>query len=484
VAKPKIEVLSREEIEEIHARSLSVLSRVGVRVDHDGALKLLRDIGAEVDFNKKIAKIPEHLVNEALKKTPHTIRLYYRDGKKYLELKPGGDTYFDVGSAGLYYIDWRTNEVRRALTRDLAEVARVTDALPNINLMSTALVPADVPETIVDRWRMYVVTKNCVKPIDTGAFTLEGIPDAVKLIAAVVGEENVGKKPFTIFAACPSPPLKWSNITTQNLIDCAKYHVPSFIIPMPQTGGTGPATLAGSILQANAEFLAGLVIAQFTRPSAPVVYGGSPCVFDQRFGTPSVGAIEVQLMTSAFAQLARFYGVPNQQYVMVSDAMIPDPQVTLESAMGALIAVLSGVNVAVGPGMLLEENGISLIKLVFDDEIAGLALRFGKGILVDTETLAEKLIEEVGPGGLFLKYKHTREWWIKEHYIPKLLNRKTYDMWKKSGAKDLVTVAKEQVEKILREHVVEPLPPDIEKELDKTMLEIAKKYGIEKLPPV
>jgi len=164
--------------------------------------------------------------------------------------------------------------------------------------------------------------------------------------------------------------------------------------------------------------------------------------------------------------------------------MIPDPQVTLESAMGALIAVLSGVNVAVGPGMLLEENGISLIKLVFDDEIAGLALRFGKGVLVDVETLAEKLIEEVGPGGLFLKYKHTREWWIKEHYIPRLLNRKTYDMWKKSGAKDLVTVAREQVEKILREHVVEPLPPDIEKELDKTMLEIAKKYGIEKLPLV
>jgi trimethylamine--corrinoid protein Co-methyltransferase len=92
--------------------------------------------------------------------------------------------------------------------------------------------------------------------------------------------------------------------------------------------------------------------------------------------------------------------------------------------------------------------------------------------------------EEVGPGGLFLKYKHTREWWIKEHYIPKLLNRKTYDMWKKSGAKDLVTVAREQVEKILREHVVEPLPPDIERELDKTMLEIAKKYGIEKLPPL
>ena len=482
--KPRLEVLSREEIEEIHVRSLSILSRVGVRVDHDGALKLLKDIGAEVDFNKKIAKIPEHIVKEALAKAPSTIRLYYRNGKKYLELKPGGETYFDVGSTGIYYVDWRTNEVREALTRDLVEVARVTDALPNTHIMSTALVPADVPKTIVDRWRMYVVTKNCVKPIDTGTFTLEGIPDAVKLMATVVGEENVSRKPFMFFASCPSPPLKWSEITSQSLIDCARYHIPQQIIPMPQTSGTSPATIAGSVLQSNAEFLAGVVIAQFTSPSAPIIYGGSPNVFDQRFGTASIGAVEVQLLASAFAQLARFYGVPCAQYVMVSDAMIPDPQVTLESAVGALAAVLAGINVAIGPGMLLEENGVSLIKLVFDDEIAGLALRFGRGILVDAETLAEKLIEEVGPGGLFLKYKHTREWWVKEHYIPRLLNRKTYDMWKKSGAKDLNTVAKEQVEKILKEHVVEPLPPDIERDLDKTIQEIAKKYGIEKLPQI
>jgi len=303
-------------------------------------------------------------------------------------------------------------------------------------------------------------------------------------MAAVVGEENVGKKPFMFFAACPSPPLKWSSITTQNLMDCAMYHVPAHIIPMPQTGGTSPATLAGSIVQGNAEFLAGLVIAQFTRPSAPIIYGGSPNVFDQRFGTASVGAVEVQLVAAAFAQLARFYSVPCAQYVMVSDAMIPDPQAALESAIGALTAVLTGINVAIGPGMLLEENGISLIKLVIDDDIAGLALRFGRGILVDTETLAEWLIEMVGPGGLFLKYKHTREWWVKEHYIPKILNRKTYDMWEKSGSKDLLTVAREQVEKILKEHVVEPLPPDIERELDKTIQEIAKKYKIEKLPQI
>jgi len=483
MARPKIEVLDRDEVAEIHWRSLNILSRVGVKIDHAEALKMLQSIGAEVDFNKNIAKIPEYIVREALKKAPASVRLYHRDGKQYIELY-GWNTYFVVGSAAFYYMDWKTDEVRRPLSKDLADVAKVTDALPNTHIMSTALVPADIPEIVADRWRMYVVIKNCSKPIDTGAFTVEGVPDAAKLIASIVGEENVGRKPFMIFAACSSPPLKWSSLTTQNLIDCAKYGIPAHIIPMPQTGGTAPATLAGAVVQANAEFLAGMVIAQFTKPGAPIVYSGSPTVFDQRFATSCTGYIEVGLISAATSQLAKFYGVPSASYTIVSDAKVVDPQASLEPAFGALISVLSGINMAIGSGMLLEENCISLVKLAIDDDIAGSALRFAKGIYVDVETLAEKLIEEVGPGGLFLKYKHTRDWWRKEHFIPKLLDKKTVDMWRKSGSKTLNTVAREYVEKILKEHSVEPLPPDIERSLDGVMLEIMKRYKVEKTPQI
>ncbi|MCS7366386.1 MAG: trimethylamine methyltransferase family protein [archaeon YNP-WB-062] len=483
MAKPRIKVLSDDEILEIHWRSLSILSKVGVKVDHKGALELLRNIGADVDLNSKVAKIPEYIVKEALNKTPNIVKLYYRDGKRFIELY-GDNTYFDVGSAAYYYMDYKTNEIRRPISRDLAEVARVTDFLPNTHIMSTALVPSDIPEIIADRWRMYVVTKNCTKPIDTGTFTMEGIPDAVKIMASVVGEENVSKKPFMIFAACPSPPLKWSELTTQNLMDCAKYGIPAHIIPMPQTGGTSPATIAGSIVQSNAEFLAGLVIAQFTKPSAPIVYSGSPTVFDQRFATSCTGYIEVGLISAAFSQLAKFYNIPSASYTMVSDSKVIDSQSAIESSLGALISVLSGINMAIGSGMLLEENCISLIKLVIDDDIAGSTLRFARGIQVDVDTLAEEVIREAGPGGLFLKHKHTREWWRKEHYIPKLFDKRTYDMWKKLGSKDLNTIAKENVEKILKEHVVEPLPKDVEKMLDETMKNIAHKYGIEKLPEI
>ncbi|MEM4854757.1 MAG: trimethylamine methyltransferase family protein [Thermosphaera sp.] len=483
MAKPKVEIFSREELEEIHIRSLSVLRRVGVRIEHEKALKVLHEIGAEVDPGKKIAKIPEHIVKEAIKRAPHSIKLYYRDGKRYLDLY-GWNTYFVVGSAGLYYIDWRTNESRRALTKDLIEVARITDYLPNTHIASTALVPHDVPDVIADRWRMYVVIKNTVKPMDTGGFTPEAIPDAVKLMASVIGEENVSRKPFMSFAICPSPPLKWTKLAVQNLIDCAKYSVPAHIIPMPQTGGTAPATLAGAITQANAEFLSGLVIAQFTNPGAPVIYHGSPTVFDIRYGTSCTGFIEVGLLSLGMCQLAKYYGLPFGSYTLVSDAKVVDAQAALETAFGALISVLGGINMATGSGMLYEENAISLIKLVIDDDICGSALRFSRGVTVDIETIAEKLIEEVGPGGLFIRHKATRDIWLKEHFMPKLLDKKTVDMWKKTGGKDINTVAKEYVEKILKEHVPELLPPDIEKDLSRAMYEIAKRYGIESFPEV
>ena len=481
--KPRLEVLSREEIAEIHWRSLEILSRVGILVEHEEALKLLKDIGAEVDFNKKIAKIPEHIVNEALKRTPHIVKIYYRDGKRYIELQ-GWNTYFSGVPGPYLYVDWKTNEIRNILSRDLANWARVIDALSNIH-MASYLVPADVPEIITDRWEVYVLVKNTSKPITASAYTLDGVPDVAKIIATIIGEENISKKPFLLHPICNASPLKWDKRITQILMDCARYKIPVRLTPMPSAGGTSPATLAGTLLQANTEVLSGVVIAQFTKPGTPIVYTGSPIILEQRSAISCSGPIEVALMATAFSQLAKFYGLPcGYSTLMTSDAKVPDQQAALEAAFHALAATLSGINVVIGAGGLSYALGVSLIKLVIDDDVAGSALRFAKGIQVDVETLAEWLIEEAGPGGHFLKYKHTREWARKEYYIPKLLDKFSVHAWKERGAKMLSAVAKEYVEKILKEHVVEPLPPDIERELDKTILEIAKRYGIEKLPQI
>jgi len=155
---PRLQLLSRDEVESIHLASLKLLEEVGVKIYNDAVLKLLADAGIDVDFDKKLARIPQHLVKESLVKAPSTIRLYSRDGKHDRILEGNRITY-NPGSTALYILDSRTGEVRPPLSRDLADLVRLTDSLEHIQAQSTALVVSDVPEAIVDRYRLYIVLR-------------------------------------------------------------------------------------------------------------------------------------------------------------------------------------------------------------------------------------------------------------------------------------------------------------------------------------
>jgi len=482
-SQPLLQLLSREEIETIHLSSLKVLEEVGVMIQSDAALKLVADAGVDVDASKKIARIPQHLVKESLVKAPSTIRLYSRDGKHDILLE-GNRVHYDPGSAALYLLDSRTGEIRRPVSKDLADFVRLADALDNIHAQSTALVVSDVPDAIVDRYRLYVVLKNSPKPIVTGTFSIDGLYDMKDMLAAVVGgEKELARKPMAIFDLCPSAPFKWGEFIAQNLIDCAKYGIPAEILPMPQLGATGPVTLAGSLVQLNAEFLSGLVLSQLANPGAPVIYGGSPTTFDMRYLTARLGAIETIMMGCAYAQMAKYYDLPTHMYLGLSDTKIVDAQAGFESGLGITLGALAGVNMMSGPGMLDFENCQSFEKLVIDDTICGMALRLIKGIDVNDQTLAVDAIRRVGVGGHYLADKHTMEWFKKELLIPSdLVDRQNLNAWKKLGSKDTVQRARDIVQRILKDHKPDPLPADIEKNLDDVARKIMRKHGVDKLP--
>ena len=481
--QPALRLLSNEEIETIHLSSLKILEELGVMVQSDNALKLLADAGADVDAITKIARIPQYLAKEALVKAPSTIRVYSRDGKHDLLLE-GNRVHYDPGSAALYLLDSQTNEIRRPVSRDLADFVRLTDGLEHIQAQSTALVVSDVPDAIVDRYRLYIVLKNSPKTIVTGTFSVDGLYDMKDMLAAVVGsEKELARRPMAIFDLCPSAPLKWGDFIAQNLIDCAKYRIPGEILPMPQLGATGPVTLAGSLVQHNAEFLSGLVISQLANPGAPVIYGGSPTTFDMRYLTARLGAIETIMMGCAYAQIGKYYGLPTHMYLGLSDTKIVDAQSGFESGLGITLGALAGINVISGPGMLDFENCQSFEKLVIDDTICGTALRLIRGIDVNDQSLAIDAIRRVGVGGHYLADKHTTEWLKKELFFPSdLVDRQNRNIWKKLGSKDTLQRAKEITQRILRDHKVEPLPPDIEKNLDDVARKMMKKHGIDKLP--
>ncbi len=482
MVRPRISLLTKSEMQEINEGALDILEKVGVMCKNANALSILHKAGAEVDNSKQIAKISKDLVKYALEKAPSSLKLFSRDGKRSIELKEN-NVCFNPGSTAINVLDFDTNKVRKGLTRDLIDFVRVADALDNIHAQSTAIICSNVSEEISDVYRLFLVLKNSTKPIITGAFSIEGINYMKNILSTIVGEENLAKKPLAIFDACPSPPLMWSEITSQNVIDCAKNGLPVEIIPMPLSGATGPVTIAGSIVQHTAEGLSGVVLAQLANPGAPIIYGGSPAPFEMRFLTTPMGAIETMLIDCAYSQMGKFYGLPTHAYIGLSDSKIIDAQVGFESGIGLILGALAGINVISAPGMMDFESCQSIEKLVIDNDVCGMALRLIKGIHVNTETLAVDLIKNVGPGKQFLTTEHTRKWFRAEHFIPStVVDRLSRERWEKEGSKNTFERAHNLVKKILSEHRPEQLPADVEKDLNVKMLEIAKKHGMAKLP--
>lgn len=471
-----LELLSSDDIDTIHATSIQILEKIGVQIDNDDALKILNEAGAAVDFDKESACIPESLIKECLKKAPSELRLYSVDGNHSL-LFGGDNVYFNPGSTAVYMLDRETMRMRTPVTKDFIDFVRLTDALEHIHAQSTAMLVTDVASIVADRYRLYIILKNSLKPIIGGSFTIEGLHDMRKMLEIAVGDEStLRRKPPFLMDVCPSPPLKWSKVTSQNLIDSAKYDMPLEIIPAPQLGSTAPVTLAGLLVQHNAEFLSGLVLSQLVKPGIPVIYSGSPSVMDMRHGTQCVGNIEVCMLSVAYSQIAKSYHLPSGAYLGMSEAKTVDAQTGIESANGIVLGTAAGINCITGPGMLAFENCQSFEKLVIDNEICGMALRLAKNIKIDPETLAFDLIEKVGPGGHFLAQKHTVKWFPLEEYIPSsVIDKTSKSQWEKTGAKTTLDRAREQVEKTLKEHHPRLLLPKTENKLDSFMAEILKK---------
>jgi trimethylamine--corrinoid protein Co-methyltransferase len=478
---PRISFLSRSDIEAIHAASLEVLEGTGVLVKNPDAVELLEGAGCRVEA--QVVHISPSLVEECLKKAPSSIGLHMRDGDG--SLKVGGDNViYNPGSAVIYFMDRDTGEMRRALTRDLVQLVRLVDALEYIHAQSTAVVPADVSDAISDLYRLYVILKNSSKPIVTGAFTKEGLMDMKRMLEAVVGgPEELANAPRAVFDVCPSSPLMWSDVTCQNLIDCAEHGIPAEIISAPQMGATSPVSIAGTLVQSNAEFLSGFVISQTVASGAPVVYGGSPVAFDMRCCTAPDGAVESMIATCAAAEIGKHYGLPTNAYLGLTDSKVVDAQNGFESGLGIFLAALTRVNIVSGPGMIATESCQSLEKLVMDNEICGMAYRLVDGVSLEGPALAADVIAKVGPGGHFLAEKHTRENLMREQLMPSgIFCRLTPDSWRKSGSKNSVDRAREMVDKLLTDHVPKPLPPDAEERLDRVFKEILARHGLPKPP--
>ncbi len=480
--RPKIELLSQAFVDRIVDEALTLLERHGVLVENAEALRLLGEGGAAIDKGGQRAYPGRKLIESSLATAPPSVDLLDRAGARAFTV--GGDeVHFDPGSAAVTMLDHGTQSERRAATPDVVAFYKLVETLDHFHFQSTGLIASDVPAAVSDAYRLYLGLILSEKPFVTGTFRVEGFGPMKDMLAAVRGgEDGLRRRPLAIFDACPSPPLMWSNLTAQSLIDAARAGIPSELIAMGMTGATSPATIAGTLVQIVAENLCGLAICQLARPGAPVIFGGSPSSFDMRKGTTPMGAIETMMIDAAYAQIAKALKLPAHAYMGLSDAKVNDPQAGFETALGAAIGALAGVNVISGPGMLDFESAQSLEKLVIDDGICAMVYRLLAGIAQRDEPIALGAFEGFTAGMSFLSHPHTRKWYRKEHLGAGLADRDPYDAWVAAGRTTIVDKAHADVARRLGTYAAPPLDPAVRKELDRIMAAYARSAGAAGLP--
>ena len=483
--RPLVRMLDDAVLGRILDEAAALLRSPGVLVHNAQALELLHDHGSDVDRATSVARIPNTLVERALQVAARAFDLFTLDGRPVVHY--GGDAiHFDPGSAALTILDPRSDEERPAVTADFVRLVKLVEQLPPLDAQSTALVCADVAPDIADLYRLYLALVTGRKPVVTGAFRIETWHTMrALLVAAAGGEQALRERPIAVFDVCPSPPLLWSDLTCQNLIDCARAGIPAQIVSMPMAGATAPVTLAAAVVQHTAECLSGLVIAQLACPGAAVVWGGSPAAFDMREGTTPMGDVGTWMIDSAYAQVGKHLGLPTHAYLGMSDAKRLDFQCGMESGASTVMAALSGINMISGAGMMDFETCQSLEKLVCDAEMIGMAKRLVRGVEAHEDPIALGLFERLGHRADYLSDPHTLKWFARELYLPSpLIDRRSHDSWKRSGATTTAQRAAERVEALVKKYPGPTTPAPLRAELRAITRDAARAAGMSDLPAI
>lgn len=469
--RPLFNLFSDAELDEIHMTSLEILERVGVRIYHEEARKLLADAGAHVE-DETLVKIPNHLVKRAIDSSADRVVLSNRLGERKLFLE-SSKSYFGTGSDLVNTIDHETGERRKSELGDVVKAARVADGLEHIDFIMSYGIPHDVPPILQGLESFYAMVENSIKPmVITASSGKREVLEKMHEIGAGVagGKEELKKNPFFVVYNEPVAPLKHSKECMEILLYCSEHRIPVLYPPVVQAGLSGPATMAGSIAQGNAESLTGLVVTQLNNPGSPFVAGsGGVTVFDMKDSAFPYGAPEWHMGDVVFSQLARRYKLPAWNIAGSTDAKKPDQQAAIEGSHSILMSALGGGNLIHDIGYL--DGGLtgSLDYLVMMDEAIAMTKRVLKNFRVDREHLALDVIENVGPGNNFLTEEHTLNHYRDESWFPKLFDRGSHDSWVKDGEKSLEDRANERVEQLLDSHEPEPLSEPAKRKIEEVI---------------
>jgi trimethylamine---corrinoid protein Co-methyltransferase len=460
------EVITPEQVERVHEASLEILENIGLLVRNQKAREVFARHGCVNESSSELVKFPRAVVEELRAVFPPTFTFRGRD-PRFDRTIPGEGPLVVTGSSAPNILDPVTRCERRSTSADIANIAYLINELPGYDVFSISTLADDAPEGHFTLARLYPALKNCLKPVRSTATDLEDAKMMLELAYLIAGSEAAYReRPFVTHHFCPVvSPLTMDHSSTELVMFFAEQGLPVYGSVVPNAGLTSPLTLAGTLAQGNAEFLASSVLMQMVRPETPLIYSTLPTVADLRTGAYASGGIECGLLHMAFAQMARFYSVPYGGYIGLSNAKINDAQSGYETGMSTLAGVLAGMDMLNMGGLLDALKAFDFAKAVIDDEIALMLKRIVRGMEFSEANLALDVLAEVGPGGMFMVHEHTFTHMRTIAVNPKVSDRDTRDVWETRQSLDSQARAMQRVRQILGKPNPVPFTGEVEQRI-------------------
>ena len=462
--RPTIRILDDAQLDLVLGESLRILEEVGVKIAGEQMRERLFDAGFTTNEKGRVP-FPADRVRAAIETVPSSFMLYDRNGGEYAEFGVGV-SHFAPGSSGLNILDHRTGEHRDAETGDFIEYIKVGHQLKHVRTLATAFSSREIEPLISDAWRLYLLLRYTTKAFISGAFSEHAVPRLVQLMELYRRDAaDLAARPMAICTITAAGQFSYNEDTTQNLIDYVEAGIPVEIVPITLMGLNAPVTTPGALAFHTAEVLAGVTMAQTIKPGAPTMFGGSAAAFHMQNTTSPMTAIEALRLTNASSLMGAHLGMPTQAYTAFSEAKVLDAQAGAETAMGALLAVESGLDSVSGVGMLDYLLTFSIPKLVIDDEIVGQVLHFQGDIVSTGDIPATEIINEMFEEGHVLVAEHTMSNWPTALYLPgQVWDRDARDAWAAKGELDINARATAEVERLLGTYEMPEADPALDAE--------------------
>jgi len=459
-------IFSEDEIESIHEASLKVLCDTGIDIQSPRAVEVLKRGGAAVDSDGKRVRFEPGFIMEKIASTPSEFTLHGRNKERHVHV--GGQSIINtMVSSAPNVSDLQRGRILGNF-EDYTNLIKLGEILNTVHAFGGYPVePCDLDVSVRHLQAVSAAVRLSTKPLFGYAIGSERMLDAIEIIriGRGINEDTLLKEPSITTVVNANSPLVYDKALLEGAIEMAEHNQPVIYTPFTLAGAMAPITVAGALVQQNAEALAGLAFHQCVKPGAPAMYGSFTSNVDMKSGSPAFGTPEYTQATIGSGQLARKYKIPlRASNANASNA--PDEQSVYESQMSLWACLLGQVNFILhGHGWI--EGGLcaSYEKVILDAEMNQMMEAFLQPAIVNKDTLGVEAIAEVGPANHFFAAQQTLERYETEHYNPLLSDWRNFESWRDDGSETATQRANKIWKQLLEEYEEPKLKPEVEEEL-------------------